>query len=113
MPQSFVTYHGCSNHCYTDGTRKEVIYHCVKPTSIPFWKQPKDATNAIAKSTRAQLKMKPLANKNDIFQYQYEQTWKVPTANYYIPNTDETVRIILLETHLSLTKQRNQTKKNK
>ena len=92
MPQSFVTYHGCSNHCYTDGTRKEVIYHCIKSTSFPFWKQPKDATNTIAKSTRAQLKIKPLANKNDIFQYQYEQTWKVPTANYYIPNTDETVR---------------------
>ena len=36
MPQSFVTYHGCNIHCYKDGTRKEVAYHCVKPTSFPF-----------------------------------------------------------------------------
>ena len=92
MLQSFVIYHGCNWHCYKDGTRKEVEYHCHKPTSFPFWKHPKDATNTIAKSTRAQLKIKPLAEIKDISQYRHEQTWKVPTANYYIPNTDETVR---------------------
>ena len=84
MPQSFVTYHGCNQHCYKDGTRKEILCHCIKPTSFPFWKHPKDATNSIAKSTRAQLKIKPLAEITDISQYQHEQKLKVPTVNYYI-----------------------------
>ena len=90
MPQSFVTYHGCNLHCFKDGTRKEMVYHCIKPTSFPYWKHPKDATNSIAKSTRAQLKIKPLATIEDISQYRHEQTWKVSTANYYIPNADLT-----------------------
>ena len=92
MPQNFITYHGCKWHCFKDGTRKEITYHCEKPTLFPFWKQPKDATNTIASSTRAQLKIKPLADLSELLKYQHEQAWKVATANYYIPNTDETVR---------------------
>ena len=92
MPQNFITYHGCKWHCFKDGTRKEITYHCEKPTLFPFWKHPKDATNTIASSTRAQLKIKPLADLSELLKYQHEQAWKVATANYYIPNTDETVR---------------------
>ena len=87
MPQSFVNYHGCNQHCYKDGTRKQVQYHCVKPTTFPFWKHPKDATSTIAKSTRAQLKNKSLATKEEIIQYKNLQTWKLPTPNTY--NTPE------------------------
>ena len=95
MPQSFVTYHGCSMHCYKDGTRRQVKYHCLKPTTYPFWKLPKDATSTIAKLTRVQLKNKPLATKEEIIQYMYEQTWKVPTANYFIANTPDTNTVSL------------------
>lgn len=93
MPQSFNTYHGCNLYCFKDGTRKQIAYHCTKPTLFPYWKHPKDATNIIANSTRSKLKIKPLASLDDIKQYQHEQTWKVSTANYYIPNdatTDST-----------------------
>ena len=100
MPQSFVTYHGCNLHCFKDGTRKQVSYHCSKPTLFPYWKHPKDATNSIAKSTRAQLKIKRLATLEDINQYRHEQTWKVSTANYYIPNkttTDSTGDTLIID----------------
>ena len=90
MPQGFVNYHGCNLHCFKDGTRKEVVYSCIKPTLFPYWKHPKDATNSIAKSTRAQLKIKPMATIEDISQYQHEQTWKVSSANYYIPSNNLT-----------------------
>ena len=90
MPHSFNTYHGCNLHCFKDGTRKQVTYHCVKPTLFPYLKHPKDATNSIANSTRSKLKIKPLATLNEINQYQHKQTWKVSTANYYIPSTATT-----------------------
>ena len=90
MPQSFITYHGCNSHCFKDGTRKQVVYHCLKPTLFPYWKNPKDATNTIANSTRSKLKIKALASQEDINQYRHEQTWKISTANYYIPNTATT-----------------------
>ena len=90
MPQSFVTYHGCNLHCFKDGTRKQITYQCSKPTSFPYWKQPKDATNSIANSTRSKLKIKPLATLDDINQYRHDQTWKISTANYYIPNNTTT-----------------------
>ena len=92
MPQSFVTYHGCSQHCYKDGTRRRILYYCVKPTTFPFWKHPKDAASIIAKSTRAQLKNKPLATKEEVIQYKNEQTWKLPTANTITTPDTETVR---------------------
>ena len=90
MPQSFNTYHGCNLHCFKDGTRKHVTYHCSKATLFPYWKNPKDATNSIANSTRSKLKIKPLATLDDIKQYRHEQTWKTSTANYYIPSTATT-----------------------
>ena len=90
MPQNFITYHGCDMHCYKDGTRRQVVYHCSKPSLFPYWKNPRDATNCIANSTRSQLKIKPLATFDDINQYRHEQTWKVSTANYYIPSTGST-----------------------
>ena len=92
MPQIFVRYHGCNQHFYKDGTRKQVSYHCVKATTYPFWKNPKDATNTIAKSTRAQLKNKLLATKEEIEQYKNQQTWKLPTANTFNISEDDTVR---------------------
>ena len=101
MPQSFLSYHGCGNFCFKDGTRRHVTYHCSKNTLFPYWKHPKDATNAIANSTRSKLKLKPLATLDDIKKYKHEQTWKVSTANYYIPTettTDSTgERLIIVE----------------
>ena len=90
MPQSFINYHGCNLHCFKDGTRKQIVYHCSKPTLFPYWKNPKDATNSIANSTRSKLKIKPLATLDDINQYRHEQTWKTSASNYYIPSTTTT-----------------------
>ena len=58
MSKSFIEYHGCNQYNYEDGTRQRVLYHCNKATVYPFWKLPKDVTNSVAKSTRAQLKKK-------------------------------------------------------
>ena len=44
--------------CYADGTLLLIsrIGGCYKPTTYPFWKEPKDVTNRV--STRSQLKKK-------------------------------------------------------
>ena len=92
MPQSFVKYHGCNQHCYKDGTREQVQYHCSRATIFPFWKHQRDATNTIAASTRAQLKNKSLATKEEIEQYKNQQKWKLPTADTYNSSEVETAR---------------------
>ena len=48
--------------------------------------------NTIAKSTRAQLKNKSLATKEEFIQYNNEQTWKLPTTNTKDTPETETVR---------------------
>ena len=65
---TFVRYHGC-NIGYKDGTRKIILRTCSKPTYNPFWKNPEHVTSRVAKSTRAQLKNKPLAYKKDLKNY--------------------------------------------
>ena len=63
--RKFVTYHGCSL-CYVNGT--DLIQSnrrsCFFPTHEPFWKDPKDTSNRIPKSTRNQLKKKTFATRN-------------------------------------------------
>ena len=60
---TFVRYHGC-NIGYKDGTRQTIFKTCSRPTYNPFWKSPEHGISRVAKSTRAQLKNKPLAYKN-------------------------------------------------
>ena len=70
MKQSstFLQYHGC-NIGYKDGTRQIIFKNCSRPTFKPFWKKPEHVTSRVAKSTRAQLKNKPLAFKKDLKNY--------------------------------------------
>ena len=65
---TFVRYHGC-NIGYKDRTHKIILRTCSKPTYNPFWKNPEHVTSCVAKSTRAQLKNKPLAYKKDLKNY--------------------------------------------
>ena len=65
---TFVRYHRC-NIGYKDGTHKIILRTCSKPTYNPFWKNPEHVTSCVAKSTRAQLKNKPLAHKKDLKSY--------------------------------------------
>ena len=65
---TFVQYHGCNIGC-KDGTRKIILRTCSRPTYNPFWKNPEHVTSRVAKSTRAQLKNKPLAYKKDLKNY--------------------------------------------
>ena len=66
--KTFVEYHGC-NIGYKDGTRQIIFKTCSRPTCKPFWKNPEHVTSRVAKSTRAQLKNKPLAYKKDLKNY--------------------------------------------
>ena len=52
-----VKYHSCGA-CYADGTLPVIsrIGGCYKPTTYPFWKEPKEVTNGV--SIRSQLKKK-------------------------------------------------------
>ena len=63
--QKFVTYHGCGL-CYINGTNlmQSNSRSCFFPTHEPFWKDPKDTSNRIPKSTRNQLKKKTFATRN-------------------------------------------------
>ena len=65
---TFVQYHGC-NIGYKDGTRQILIKTCSRPTYKPFWKNPEHVTSRVVKSTRAQLKNKPLVYKKDLKNY--------------------------------------------
>ena len=66
--KTFVEYHGC-NIGYKDGTRQIIFKTCSRPTCKPFWKNPEHVTSRVAKSTRAQIKSKPLAYKKDLKNY--------------------------------------------
>ena len=68
MKRSFIEYHSC-NIGYKDGTWQIVFKTCSRPTYKPFWKNPEHVTNRVARSTRAQLKNKPLAYKKDLKNY--------------------------------------------
>ena len=81
MAKNFIEYHGCNFHNYEDGTRKHVSFHCSKPTSFPFWKLPKDVTNIVAESTRAQLENKMIVTQQDIRQYRTQNIWKLPSTD--------------------------------
>ena len=63
--QKFVTYHGFGL-CYINGTNlmQSNSRSCFFPTHEPFWKDPKDTSNRIPKSTRNQLKKKTFATRN-------------------------------------------------
>ena len=59
--ETFVTFHGCG-YCYVDGTDLlQGTMRCFFPIHNPFWKEPCDTSNRIAKSTRNQLKKKSIA----------------------------------------------------
>ena len=65
---TFDKYHGY-HIGYKDGTRQIIYKTCSRPTRKPFWKNPEHVTSRVAKSTRAQLKNKPLAYKKDLKNY--------------------------------------------
>ena len=65
---TIVKYHGCGIG-YLDGTRELVLKSCSKPTFNPFWKNPEHTNNRVAKSTRAELKLKPATNRHCIRKY--------------------------------------------
>ena len=65
---TFVQYHGCTIG-YKDGTRQIIFKTCSRPSYKPFWKNPEHVTSRVAKSTRVQLKNKPLAYKKDLKNY--------------------------------------------
>ena len=65
---TFVQYHDCNIGC-KDGTCQIVFRTCSRPTCKPFWKNPEHATSRVARSTRAQLKNKPLAYTKDLKNY--------------------------------------------
>ena len=68
--QTFISYHGCG-HCYLDGTNKLVPKNrkCIMLTNNPFWKNPIDTSNKIAKSMRTQLKIKAKENRSYVKRY--------------------------------------------
>ena len=49
--------------------RQITLKTCSRPTYNPFWKNPEHDSSRVAKSTRAQLKNKPLAYKKDLKNY--------------------------------------------
>ena len=70
LSQTFVKYHGCG-YSYLDGTNMliETGKKCSLATNEPFWKQPIDTDNKIAKSTRNQVKTKAKASTNHMKRY--------------------------------------------
>ena len=66
--QNFIAYHGCGK-CYLDGTNEIAYYGCSNKTFNPFWKNPIDVNNKISKSTRSQVKKKPLATRKYVRKY--------------------------------------------
>ena len=70
LSQTFVKFHGCG-YSYLDGTNMliESGKKCSLATNDPFWKQPIDTRNKIAKSTRNQLKTKAKASTNYMKKY--------------------------------------------
>ena len=62
---TFVRYHSC-NISYKDGSRP-TYKDCSRPTYKPFWKNQEHVTSRVVKSTRVQLKNKPLVYKKDLF----------------------------------------------
>ena len=75
---TFVQYHGC-NIGYKDGTRRLVKRgNCSNPTFYPFRKNAEHTTNYVAKSTRAQLTLKPIALSDSGYNNE-----TLPDTNYY------------------------------
>ena len=66
--QNIIAYHGCGK-CYLDGTIEIAYFGCSNKTFNPFWKTPIDAKNKISKSTRSQIKKKPVATRKYIRKY--------------------------------------------
>ena len=68
--QTFVIYHGCGK-CYLDGTNALVPIgrKCFMQRNNSFWKNPIDTNTKIAKSTRAQLKIKARTNRSYVIKY--------------------------------------------
>ena len=85
--QTFVTYHGCG-YCYVDGTNLlQGTTRCFFPIHNPFWKEPCDASNRIAKSTRNQLKKKSIATRSYCKEYfKYIRKYKKSNNNVIFEN---------------------------
>ena len=66
--QNFIAYHGCGKF-YLDGTKEIAYYDWSNKIFNPFWKNPIDVNNKISKSTRSQVKKKPLATRKYIRKY--------------------------------------------
>ena len=67
--QTFVTYHGCG-YCYVVGTNiLQGTTRCFFPIHNPFWKEPFDTSNRIAKSARNQLRKKSIATRSYCKEY--------------------------------------------
>ena len=85
--QTFVTYHGCG-YCYVDGTNLlQGTTRCFFPIHNPFWKEPCDASNRIAKSTRNQLQKKSIATRSYCKEYfKYIRKYKKSNNNVIFEN---------------------------
>ena len=85
--QTFVTYHGCS-YCYVDGTNiLQGTTWCFFPIHNPFWKEPCDTSNRIAKSTRNQLKKKSIVTRSYCKEYfKYIRKYKKSNNNVIFEN---------------------------
>ena len=85
--QTFVTYHGCG-YCYVDGTNLlQGTTRCFLPIHNPFWKEPCDTSNRIAKSTRNQLKKKSIATRSYCKEYfKYIRKYKKSNNNVIFEN---------------------------
>ena len=66
--QNIITYHGCGK-CFLDGTNEIAFFGCSNRAFNPLWKDPIDVNNKISKSTRSQIKKKPLATRKYIRKY--------------------------------------------
>ena len=57
----------------------------------------KDVTNKVAESTRAQLKKKMQATKEEMLQYKSQYTWKLPDTDTTISNQLTGDDLIIIE----------------
>ena len=106
-------YHGCGNS-YLDGTNMFIKTgrKCLLPTNEPFWKNPNDTCNKIAKSTRNQLKSKARASPNYMKRY-FKFLKNYHKNNYFSGDySTDTESGTSISDHESLTNNASETEQN-
>ena len=102
--QKSVTYHGCGS-CYLDDANiiESKSKLCFFPTHEPFWKDPKDVSNKIAKSTRNQLKKKTIASRNYRKKYFRYQRYNGKGTILLFPTIGQAVQKIVTKHTIAMT----------